>query len=328
MGHQMSKFTLVADIHLKLRDTSPYINKFEAQRFLELFRLIEGQDTKFVILMGDIFHYSRPTLEEQQVFLKGLNLLSKQVYIIAGNHEMVNSQSTTFDYIQLPKHVEYIEDVLHLVTNNIRLHLCNYKYITTTDLKMLTTDKRKYEEVLISHARCTVPPHIKEEISFKVLQKKFSSIYMGDIHYPMEFGNVKYVDSPYSITYTTNRNFHIGTLSIGGSSKSHTFERVVTNLPNKIKIEYTDIESITQLIGDGNLYKAIVRGGRDYLSKFTNDRNIVYEKVFDEKFTLPKQRGNKVLDLKNILLENITDDISEYQIKYISNLLNLILRGK
>jgi DNA repair exonuclease SbcCD nuclease subunit len=321
---------IVSDIHLNLRNKNTYEYNFEVNRFLKLFEYVNNLKPDMVILAGDILDNARPTLEEQYILKQGLDFLDCEVYIIDGNHERISDSIYTYDLLTFSgdDNIMYMSNSSIMLNKySTQLHFKGHKEITNTNIAHINTNRRIKNHILFTHARCTIPPHIKEEINFNKLRKKYSLVLVGDIHQPLDlYDNVKYIDSPYSIHYSKNRNYHIGKLTI--DSSGYKFERIVTNLPNKVKVNIEDI-TLKQLEDDGNLYKVVVTGESSTLSKYKDYKNIKFEKIIDAHYEEFNITAVDTIDVKGKLLDLVSsyDGTTDYLYNFMQKYINLNYKG-
>lgn len=197
------KYLFIADIHINTRKKKVPVewlkNRFDLLN-KEIVKTIQEFKVDAVILGGDIFDLPAPTLSEFEIFWKLLASMSQlPVYIIAGNHEMVDKTTTTFDFLtdvlsELPN-VHYIKDVS--VINNIGFvpypHIHNYEQYPDT-------------KILVTHVRGEIPPHVKPEIELSYLDK-YDVVFAGDLHARSNSQrNIAYPGSPLNTSFHRKRS--------------------------------------------------------------------------------------------------------------------------
>lgn len=287
----------VTDIHLKLRRN----REWEIGRFLALFRLLSNTNSDTIILGGDIFDLSKPSLEEISVFYDGIKLLTeakKDVYVISGNHENLSDTKTVFDYLPqigftyLPKKV----------FNSTNHSLYFYSHIHCKEIQEvkeeLVTNKTS---ILFSHFRSNYGTFIKGEIDVKEVSELFDLVFVGDIHHHYSpFSNVHYPSSPYSIHYEPLRDYGIFHITL---DKEVTFSHELVYLPSKVLLKVTPEEVEAGLsLNPEHLYKVVVTGSPDTKISATLGKNPQVD-VFDYAPELQENTEE---------FEQLVDDLSSH----------------
>lgn len=269
----MKKILIVSDIHLKLRSSS---SAWEASRFLQLFKELAAQSPDILILNGDIFDRSRPTLEEQALLNQALLQLSlnTKVYILDGNHEAVSLNKSSFDYLYLVRNTEYVTEKVVLI-EGISLALVSWQR---------KHNVYKYNaDVLVSHFRSSMPPFITEELRTEAFDDNFKMQILGDIHdryFPKP--RVMYTGTPYTINFVkAPKNQGYVELTVEGTNFSA--RHIDTQLPNKIKLELNVSEYAQYKWDSTHFYHVVLTGSIDelHMIKPLHD-NVVLTKVVDE----------------------------------------------
>ena len=182
---------VIGDLHIN----SSLSLEFEEGRLKALAKSVKSNlRDSILVFAGDTFDRNTPSLLDIKLFYDLIEDLSciDATYVINGNHD-----ETTFEF--LPEvGFKYIRTPTVL---NDRLMLVPYTHLQSLALHL---QENNYEDLaLISHARCTIEPYIKEEVSIELLSKSFKEVILGDIHTQpkLPFKNVTYTTSPSSVSF-------------------------------------------------------------------------------------------------------------------------------
>jgi len=284
---------IVGDIHLNLRKYP----KFELNRFLELARLLASKKYSTVILAGDLFDIARPTLEELQAMQEFITIVSEHatIYIIDGNHEAVSHRGnlSTFDFVTFTG-ATYIKHK-HVTVENTDILLTSWSYRGM--LKTITK-----EDIVISHVRSKLPPHITAELPFD-FTKYCSLVILGDIHDKYSpYKNVHYTNSPYATKFTSTTPSG-SFIELNPNTKAWKY--VDTNLPQKIKVT-TDVATVLQMkFKQCNLYHIFVEDSMENLRKLPKLSNVEYTKIIKQVEVEHTELPSSV-DFLDLLTDNVT----------------------
>ena len=231
----------LADIHI---NTSRYLEYEEEKLRLIRKAILSHPEVSHIVLAGDTFDKAKPTLLDIKLFYDFIHSLSDYtIDIIGGNHD-----PETFHY---------------LPTVGFRYHseittIGPITYIPWTQIQ----EPFPENDVCFSHARCTIPPHIGEEVDIGKYHKAYKLTVLGDIHSPMEpYEDVVYTSSPVPIHFKTQKANSTGYLIVDPVACSFT-RHFINNLA-KIKI-VTPNENLGALVTKlkkvrtKSLYKVVV----------------------------------------------------------------------
>lgn len=191
----------IGDLHIKMVPGVP--KDWQIKRYEEYIdNLISECKEKPTILaiVGDTLDSITPSKEELRLFLSLLHKLKNEdihVLLVSGNHCTIQEGSSILDYLLLDEfpNICYRRN---LVFNNTTFHLVNHD-----SLKSYAPSNFTERNILLSHFRCTIPPHITEEINVKKLTKPFDLCIVGDIHTNLQFDNVYYTNQPLNKQFET-----------------------------------------------------------------------------------------------------------------------------
>lgn len=220
-----SRLLVLADIHIN----SSLSEEFERSRVDALASVLEVPHymNSTIVFAGDIFDRNTPSLTDIKIFYSLIARLNTQVskriiYVINGNHD-----NSTFDY--LPSSGFTHIDTPTVINNTFLL----VPWTHTKALDIYPDLKTFKDLILISHARCTIPPYITEEISIKNLSDNFKEVILGDIHTApdLPYKNVTYTTSPSAITFSLPKNNAHGFLVVDCDKDKVSFKAL--DLPSK-----------------------------------------------------------------------------------------------
>ena len=257
---------VIGDIHINRKYPI-----FEEERVLELAHIIAGENYEKVVLAGDLFDKARPTLEEQELLQRFVNIIATShtdVLIISGNHEKVDKTTSTFDLITVAN-AEVIK-TQHVVWHGYSVYIADWFHIHTL--------KDEKADLAISHLRCNVPPHIKEEISLEEFRHNYKRIVLGDIHqlycpYP----NICYTGSPFDIHFGKARQIR-GYMSVTFGD-AISIKHKTLDLPRKMKFNLDPSVYKTYPFRDDNLYKVQVTGTDAELENLPQHENVELQRT-------------------------------------------------
>lgn len=266
----------VSDIHLNLKSEKLW----ETERFLKLFsdlgETIKSDGLDLVVLGGDIFDRARPSIEEIKLFYQAIELLElppDKIIVIAGNHEEVRKPMYTFDYLPQDGFTYYKE---HKITEKgTDIYFVSHSNLNS--LAGIVDNLSNRKNLLFTHVRCTIPPHITEEYPLLKVNNSFDLVISGDIHFRWDaYDKIMYPGTPYSHSYKTEVDHGYFIIDTDTLEVEHR----LTYYPNKIKISlpYRKIKEVHKLPKE-NFYKVQVSGSVEDLEKLPQLDNIIYEKL-------------------------------------------------
>ena len=211
------EFVVLADIHIN----SSSSGEFESRRIAALAdELVTLPKNTTIIFAGDTFDRNVPSLADISIFYNLINRLTnsiveRSIYVINGNHD-----NTTFSF--LPSAGFVYLDTPTIINNSLML-------VPWTFLNSLSNhlDSNTHKDlILISHARCSIPPFITEEVSIEKLSLNFKQVLLGDIHTTpnLPYDNILYATSPSSITFSKAKKESNGYLRCNTKTNEFTFK--------------------------------------------------------------------------------------------------------
>lgn len=155
------------------------------------------KDIEKVIIAGDIFDRV-PTLEELQLYFEFIYRRKKPTFISTGNHESTKKEKSFFTELKevterLNPNVQVVVDYIAEFGNHC---IVPYEYIKKKEVwEQLRT------QVVFTHVRAEIPPHVKPEIPLEWLDK-FPVVFAGDLHsHSNTQRNIVYPGSPMTTSF-------------------------------------------------------------------------------------------------------------------------------
>jgi len=324
----INRYIITGDIHLNLSKNE----EFERQRFLEFIDTINQEDG-IIVFAGDLFDKAKPTLQEIDLFYQAVETLSfnHQVIIIDGNHEKVDINTTTFDYLPKYNFTYYTKPTPIKINQKNTLWLLGHSNLD----KLKEIELRDGSNILISHFRCSLGI-IKQEVDVNYISKTFDYCIAGDIHQHYKpFENVEYTSQPYNTHYDIKKDN--GYIVLTFDIKGYKIEYKQINLANKYKLELTAKEYKDLFSSlDDNLYKIVIKDIADNVKNLPQRDNIILtykpdvivsDNDIEELKAEIKQSGNiDVVSTLKRLVRN-SEELSESTLRKGEEIIEYIMKG-
>lgn len=289
----MVKIALVGDVHL----TQSKNKEFEANRFVSLCRTISTKKYDMVIFIGDLFDKARPSLEEiqlLQLMVSHLNRVGVRTIVLDGNHEAVNKDSSTYDYLRI-EGLEYLSYDM-IIVEDVKIHTLGYKNLN----KYILLPKC---DILLSHFRSNFGI-IKEEVNTEEIAKKANTVFLGDIHQVYSpLPNVHYTSSPYGIHFSKENHKH-GYIELTVDKGTYEFCNIELELPTK-RILDLSIEACKNIQNTTDLLRVRVKGSSEELESLPKYNNVQYV------VSLLLQEAETTVNTKTDILESLIDIVGD-----------------
>ena len=294
------KILHVADIHINLHKKKiPY--EWQTNRFKMLFdKLLELEKScDVVVIAGDIFD-KKPEPDEICLFLSYANSVTKPTLAIPGNHEASTKGNTFLEHFETEHAINNTNFILHTKNTRVEIDGQGFQLFPYGEMQVGNIPKYVEGDILITHIRGEVPPHITAEFDFDKISK-WPLTLLGDLHFQHKYKDysVYYSGSPLNTTFDRQDSREYGVNIIHyNNAKDYRVEFCDLNLPKLIRLT---VDAGTELKKDA--YHHIVyevTGTIDNLSKIQN------HELLDKKIA-EKPSENSVLDLSDKSLREELD---------------------
>lgn len=306
----MLNILVSADWHINLHKKKVKydwsVNRFK-QFFSHIYELEQSHDIH--IIAGDIFD-KKPEPDEICLFLDYINSVKIPTYIIPGNHEATKKGHSFLDHFC--EHQAISNPLVNLYTKNTRIVIKDqqfyfFPYGEVETKNLLSPSK---EEILVSHIRGEVPPHITEEFEFERL-RPWNLILLGDLHFyhrHKDF-NAWYPGSPMNTTFDRNKDRDYGVLSIEFHSiTDYKVNFINLDLPKLIRKTVSTKDEMKPDKKDFVMYE--ITGSLDELASVENSE------LLDKKIAVKETKG-ATLNLHNL---SLVEELEQYlQFKQVDN---------
>jgi DNA repair exonuclease SbcCD nuclease subunit len=302
----MIKILSSADWHVNLhRKKIPYA--WQMNRFQMLFdKLLQLESSCDVhVIAGDLFD-KEPDPDEICLVLSYLNSVSIPTIIVPGNHEATSRGRSFWEHFKLENTIK--NNLVHIFTDNGRISIKNQGFCAFPYGSVQTNKLPEYVDgdILITHIRGEVPPHITAEYDFERL-RPWKLTLLGDLHFRHRYKdyNIFYPGSPLNTTFDRDdkRDYGVDIVTIR-SIDDYSVDFVNLALPKLIR---RTVPVGTELVPDSYhhvIYE--VTGSIDELAK------IKKSDMLDKKM-VEKPTADATLDLKD---KNLYEELEIY-LRYI-----------
>jgi hypothetical protein len=221
------------------------------------------------LVMGDFFDRS-PSLEELELYYEFVATRQVATYILPGNHEALKKNTTFLTYLKYitskinPK-VRVLDDYYSLE---------NIDFIPYNKLKEYAPNDLDFHgDILVTHVRGEIPPHVKAEIDLSLLDR-WKVVLAGDLHsYENSQRNILYPGSPVTTSFH-RKHVNTGVIIFDTSTMAHAFE--VLQLPQLIRKTIQAGDPMPQTYPDHTIYE--IEGDMSQLSE-VEDSELMDKKV-------------------------------------------------
>lgn len=170
-----------ADWHINLHKKKiPYT--WAKQRFLALFDKLRQLEMNcdVHVIAGDLFD-KKPDTDDVALVLSYLNSVTIPTIVIPGNHESTRKGCSFWSHFKIQHSVN--NDLVYILTDNERIELAGQGFQAFPYGSVETDNLPQYVDgdILVTHIRGEVPPHISAEYDFEKL-RPWKLILLGDLH--------------------------------------------------------------------------------------------------------------------------------------------------
>ena len=287
----MTKILCSADWHIILHKKKvPY--EWQTNRFKQMFRKLIAleQSCDVHIIAGDIFD-KKPEPDEICLFLSYINSVTIPTYIIPGNHEATRKGESFFEHFTQENAIK--NENVHVFTRNGRATVgsTSFQFFPYGEMQIGNLPTYVEDDILVTHIRGEVPPHITPEYDFSLLSR-WGLCLLGDLHFNHRYGdtNCYYPGSPLNTTFDRDDKRAYG-VDIYNIVDSHNYTREFHDLklPKLLRRTISVGEEMTPDPVNHVVYE--VTGSLDELAKIENSE------LLDKKM-VEKPAEESTLDLK------------------------------
>jgi DNA repair exonuclease SbcCD nuclease subunit len=298
----MIKILSSADWHVNLHKKKvPY--DWQTNRFQLMFDKMRNLESScdVHIIAGDLFD-KKPEPDEICLVLSYLNSVTIPTYIIPGNHEATKKGETFWEHFTLENTIN--NPNVRVFTRNSRAVLKSQGFCFFPYGSVQTDSLPTYVDgdILVTHIRGEVPPHITAEYDFSRLGL-WGLCILGDLHFNHRYHdtNCYYPGSPLNTTFDRDdsREYGVDMFTVI-DSRNYTREFVDLKLPKLIRRTIKVGEAMVASIYDHVMYE--VTGTIDELSR------VEKSDLLDKKM-VEKPSSDSTLDLKN---KSIFEELEMY----------------
>lgn len=306
-----------ADWHINLRKKK-IPHSWQVNRFKELFKKIHelGQKSDLHILAGDIFD-TKPDNEEVCLFLEFLNDVNIPTYIIPGNHEATRKGKSFLENFTV--HNAINNPNIHIFTENTRIEFLNQgiQFFPYGEMQVDNLPSYISGDILVTHIRGEVPPHITPEYNFEKL-RPWKLILLGDLHFPHRYKDFPayYPGSPLNVVFDRTEEKDYGVYLIDFDSiDNYKVNFIDLDLPKLLRKNIKVGQEMIKHPKHHIVYE--VTGSIDELSKVES------HELLDKKVPFkPTEDSVLKLDDKQTLAEELRIYLEYIKIEDIDNVMH------
>lgn len=276
------------NLHRKKIPVSWQMNRFKLL-FTKLLALEKECDVH--VIAGDLFD-KEPDPDEICLVLSYLNSVQKPTLVIPGNHEATTRGRTFWEHFKLENTIK--NPLVHIFTENDRIEVAGQGFCLFPYGSVQTDKLPKYTEgdILVTHIRGEVPPHITAEYDFEKL-RPWKLVLLGDLHFRHKYKDypIYYPGSPLNTTFDRDdkREYGVDMISMN-SIYDYSVEFIDLQLPKLLRRTVNVNQQMTQDPYHHVIYE--VTGSIDELARVKNTE------MLDKKM-VEKPASDATLDLKD-----------------------------
>lgn len=282
-----------ADWHINLHKKKiPY--EWQENRYVLLFNALRKleQQCDVHVIAGDLFD-TKPKTDDTGLLLSYLNSVTIPTLVIPGNHEATLKGKTFWDDFKRENVIT--NKLVNIITDNSRVELAGqwfqafpYGSVQTDNLPTPIGE----EDILVTHIRGEVPPHITAEYDFEKL-KPWKLVLLGDLHFNHKYKDypIYYPGSPVNTTFDrTDKNSYGVDIIDFTNINDYSVKFVDLKLPKLIRKKISTTEELVAGTYDHVVYE--VHGSIDEVAK-------VNKSALLDKKVVQKDTSAGTLDLKD-----------------------------
>jgi DNA repair exonuclease SbcCD nuclease subunit len=306
-----------ADWHIKLGQKNVPM-PWACARYEMFFEQVHDleKDVDLHIIGGDLFDRV-PSMDELTLYFDFVKGVSVRTIIFDGNHEATRKNKTFFT--NLKKVTQQLNPLVEVIDETVD-EFSDYAILPYADLHKKNSIENINSEVLFTHVRGEIPPHVQPEVDLSRFDK-FKVVFAGDLHaHSNTQRNIVYPGSPMTTSFHRS-NVETGYLLIDNNDQYqwtwHTFD-----LPQLIRKTVTDPSEMIQTDFDHTIYE--IEGDVADLSNIKNsellDKKVIKRKteatlILGKEMTIEEELGeylSYILELDDSKVKNILGVFSDY----------------
>ncbi len=216
------KILFSADWHIKL-NTKNVPNEWQIARYSLLFDRIHDieKEVDLHIIGGDIFD-KLPNMEELELYFRFVSGCKIKTIIYPGNHEALKKNTTFLSHLKSV--TNRINPLVEIVDEYLSFE--NVDIIPYNRLKEYhPADIDFHGDILCTHVRGEIPPHVKPEIPLDLLDR-WKVVLAGDLHsYDNCQRNILYPGSPVTTSFHRS-TVDTGVIILDSETLSHEWRKL------------------------------------------------------------------------------------------------------
>ena len=284
--------------------------------FEQIYTLEESVDLH--IIGGDLFDRV-PSMDELTLYFDFVKGVSVKTIIYDGNHEATRKNKTFFTNLkrvtnELNPLVEVVDETTY---GEMVPH--DYAILPYADLHKKDAIENIDADVLFTHVRGEIPPHVQPEVDLDRFDK-FKLVFAGDLHaHENTQRNIVYPGSPMTTSFHRN---HVKTGYLLIDNKDWTWTWQQFHLPQLIRKTVTDPSEMVQTMYDHTIYE--LEGDVADLSNVKNsellDKKVIRRKteatlILDKEMSIEQELAvylSYILELEENKVKKILGVFSDY----------------
>jgi len=306
-----------ADWHIKLGQknvpTSWACSRYELF-YQQIQEAVDEHDIDLHIIGGDLFDRV-PSMDELTLYFDFVKNTKVRTIIYDGNHEATKKNKTFFS--NLIRATKDINPLVEVITETYTED--NWAILPYADLHKKKSIEDINAEILFTHVRGEIPPHVTPEVDLTRFDK-FKTVFAGDLHaHENTQRNIVYPGSPMTTSFHRNE-VKTGYIVIDSFDWSWTWHQF--NLPQLIRKTITDASDMVQTDWHHTIYE--VEGDVSDLSGVKNsellDKKVIRRKteatlILDKEMTIEEELGeylSYILELEDEKVKKIIGVFSDH----------------
>jgi len=318
----MSKISLLSDLHFGTKQDSNWFLKYQLDYLTnEVLPLLEKNQVKNMLLLGDIFH-SRKILNVntlhwvKQRFFDELKNMNINVKVLVGNHDAYLTKTNEITSLSILKEYPNIE----IIETPKMFDIDGYKFsmipwlANDEDIGQLDKFiKQNNHDTMFGHFEFSnfeeMPGHKHINGLNHKRFKNFRAVYSGHFHCKQEIDNVQYIGSPYELTWA-DFGLDKGVYLINSDSKELEFYKNEKVIYKKIYYDEDLMKDFDYKNLEGNILQIFVVN-KSNESKYAD---FIYqiEQCHAESFVLMDAPENETTLAVNDDNKNTLDIVKDY----------------